>query len=551
MARIINTADMFETSALDHNTREWVYNGLDVCVTLEIRDQLLPLLDPTTRKTYEFSKALQAPILDMTLTGVLIDQKKKAEVLVDFKAKIDRLEEQLTELVREGIGFTNTEVKKPQRWWRSVDKLKNLMYDVMRLPPVKKRNTSGVFAPTMNREALEKLSDYFIAEPVVNHLLALRDLDKKRGFLETGIDPDGRMRCNFNIAGTNSGRLASSMSDFGTGTNLQNVDRELRSVFAADRGWKFANLDLEQGDSRNVGAICWNLFVDEMGEDYAGTYLNACESGDLHTYVCRMSRSDLPWTGDLKLDKAIAEQIAYRQDSYRQLAKKLGHGTNYYGTPRTMAKHTKVATSVIEEFQYKYFKAFPVIGHWDRKDPAAKALPNWHNWVRTQLETRHSLTTLFGRRRQFFGRSFDDSTLREAIAYSPQSMTADEIDTGILNLWRSNRVRLLIQVHDSILLQYREEEEAEIIPWALEALKTKLILKQGREFVVPTEAKIGWNWGERVDWTRDDFIKGKCREDQVGTCKENADGLIKWKGSDKRQREGKPWLTPRLSIFTM
>lgn len=530
--RIIDTSTLLETSSLDHNAKEWVYNGLDCCVTLEIRDALLPLLDDTTRKTYEFSKALQAPIFDMTMTGVLIDQKKRAQVLDSFRAKIDRLEEQLTELVREGIGFTNTEVKKPQRWWRSVDKTKNLLYDVMRLPPVKKRNANGVMAPTMNREALEKLSEYFIAEPVVNHLLALRDLDKKRGFLETGIDADGRMRCNFNIAGTNTGRLASSMSDFGTGTNLQNVDRELRSVFAADRGWKFANLDLEQGDSRNVGAICWNLFVESHGEAYAGSYLDACESGDLHTAVCRMAWTNKPWTGDLKKDKAIAEEIAYRQDSFRQLAKKLGHGTNYYGTPRTMAKHTKVATGVIEEFQYKYFKAFPVLGHWDRKDLDARKFPNWHNWVRAQLETSHSITSLFGRRRTFFGRSYDDSTLREAIAYAPQSMTADEIDTGILNLWRANRIRLNVQVHDSILLQYREEEEDEILPWALEALKTKLILKKGREFVVPTEAKVGWNWGEY------DKLK-------------NPDGLVKWKGSDSRVREEKPWLTPKLSIFNL
>ena len=251
-----------------------------------------------------------------------------------------------------------------------------------------------------------------------------------------------------------------------------------------------------------------------------------------------MAWTNKPWTGDLKTDKAIAEEIAYRQDSFRQLAKKLGHGTNYYGSPRTMAKHTKVATSIIEEFQYKYFKAFPVLGHWDRKDKDALKLPNWHNCVRTQLATSHSITSLFGRRRTFFGRSFDDATLREAIAYAPQSMTADEIDTGILNLWRANRVRLNIQVHDSILLQYREEEEDEVIPWALEALKTKLILKKGREFVVPTEAKIGWNWGE-------------VQYDKQGNVVGNPDGLVKWKGSDKRKREGMPWLTPKLSIYTM
>jgi len=74
----------------------------------------------------------------------------------------------------------------------------------------------------------------------------------------------------------------------------------------------------------------------------------------------------------------------------------------------------------------------------------------------------------------------------------------------------------MLQVHDSILIQYREEEENEIVPWALETLRVPIILEKGREFVVPTEAKIGWNWGEH--------------------SAENPDGLIKWKGQDSRKR---------------
>jgi hypothetical protein len=155
---------------------------------------------------------------------------------------------------------------------------------------------------------------------------------------------------------------------------------------------------------------------------------------------------------------------------------------------------------------------------------------------------------MFGRRRQFFGRSYEDATLREAIAYEPQSMTADEIDNGLLRLWRSGRVQLLIQVHDSILFQYREEEEDEILPWALELLRIKLVLEKGREFCVPTEAKVGWNWGELVEWSRQDFIDGKCTEAQIGTCKDNPDGLIKWKGGDDRKRLEKPAPARRLSL---
>lgn len=526
---------MLQNAPLSSNDKDWVYNGLDCCVTLEIRDELLPQLDEVSRKTYEFSKALQAPILEMTLRGTLVSQRRRSQVLDLYRSQIKTVAANVTRLAVEGIGFERAGQlgarKKDKRgnvsfaeWWRSPLVLKNLFYDVLGIPPVRKRDPkTGKFIPTVNREALEKASGYFIAEPIAKHILTLRDLDKKRGFLETGIDPDGRMRCNFNIAGTNTGRLASSMSDFGTGTNLQNVDRELRSVFIADKGFKFANLDLEQGDARNVGAICWDLFVESHGEAYAGAYLDACESGDLHTAVCKMAWKDLPWTGDLKKDKAIAEQIAYRQDSYRQLAKKLGHGTNYYGTPRTMAKHTKVEQAAIEAFQVAYFRAFPAIGSFDH-DPAAA---NYHTWVRKQLATLGYITTPFGRRRFFFGRPTDDSTLREAIAYAPQSMTADEIDTGILSLWRAHRIQLLIQVHDSILLQYPEDEEETILPWAIKTLQTKLVLKRGREFTVPVDAKVGYNWGD-FDATT------------------NPDGLAKWRGVDTRKRLDLP--NARLSI---
>jgi DNA polymerase-1 len=381
------------------------------------------------------------------------------------------------------------------------------MYDVLNLTKVRKRNAQGVFVPTVNREALEKLSGYFIAEPICIRLLLLRDLEKKRQFLETQLDSDGRIRTNFNIAGTNTGRLASAMSDYGTGGNLQNVDRELRSVFIADPGMKFCNLDLEQADARNYGAICWNNFVDSLGERVAGAYLDACESGDLHTRVCRMAWKNLDWGNDPQKFREVADRIAYRQFSYRDLAKKLGHGTNFYGQPPTMAKHTKVDRPLIEEFQREYFRGFPVV-------------QERFKYVRRALADDGFLVSLFGRRRGFFGRSNDDATLREAIAYDPQSSTADEIDTGLIRLFKSNRVQLLIQVHDSILFQFPEEQENEIVPWALELLKVKLALAKGREFYVPTEAKVGWNWGD--------------------LSKENSDGLIKWKGGDTRKRVFKP-----------
>ena len=66
------------------------------------------------------------------------------------------------------------------------------------------------------------------------------------------------------------------------------------------------DLDAEQGESRVVGAIEGNLFGDWR-------YLDACEGGDLHTTVARLVwPRDLPWTGNTKSDRKLAEEPYYR-----------------------------------------------------------------------------------------------------------------------------------------------------------------------------------------------------------------------------------------------
>lgn len=489
--RIIRT-DLLDPAVLSSDENHWVYNGLDAALTREIFDNLSPLVDETSRKTYEFSKALQAPVAEMMLRGLLVNQNRRREVLGKMRKDRARLDMQFQQLVQEGVGVGYVNAGSPHQVGR-------LLYDVMGLPVQKKRKSDGSYGRTADREALEKLLVYYIAEPIIAHILAIRDLAKSISFLETGIDPDGRMRTSINIAGTNTGRWSSSESDYETGTNLQNVTESLRSVFVADPGYKFANLDLEQGDSRNVGALCWNILVanPDWSEQSAGRYLDACESGDLHTTVTRMVQPRLPW--GTAPDKEIAERDFVRGKSYRQASKVLGHGSNYLGTPPTMAKHSKFPLAAVKDFQRDYFAAFPCI-------------VGYHAWVAHQIKQFAMIETLFGRRRFFFGRPMEGTTLREATAYAPQSMTADAINTGILALWRSNKpIHLLMQVHDSILFQYPEELEDEIIPWALEALKARLRLKRDREFFVPTEAKVGWNWGNESP--------------------DNVDGLKKWKAS--------------------
>ena len=489
--KIINTSKL-NPSQLKPAEREWVYNGLDACITAEVLDVLLPQLDEQTSSIYAFSRALQGPVLDMRIRGVRIDQRRKAEVIEEYYNTLDRMDRQLERIVREGANFIG--------WnWRSTDCLKRLFYDIYLIPEIKTKEGR----PTVSRAALEKMEAYAIAEPVILFIKAMRDIGKRISVLKTEVDHDNRIRTSYNIAGTSTGRFSSSFSEFGTGGNLQNVEEGLRSVFIADKGMKLANFDAEQGESRVVGAIEWNLFK-------KGDYLDACESGDLHTAVARICWPELDWPGSDSGDRELAERPYYRHYSRRFMCKKLGHGTNYGGRPATMSAQTKTELPIILDFQSKYFKAFP-------------AHQMWHAWVGEQIRSYGKLTSLTGRRRSFFGRRDADDVIREAIAFDPQGSLADIVNKGMLRVWKANICQLLMQNHDSLLVQYPEEQEDEIIPKIEALLHHEIPLKHNRTLTIPYGCKTGWNWG--------DFSEA------------NPDGLKSYKPHDKRFR------TPEIGLL--
>lgn len=451
--------------------RDEIYNGLDTMVTLEIFNQIHSQLDNATSATYEFSRALQGPVLEMGLRGVRVDKARRAKVVSEYYDILDKLQDNLERIAQDGIGMN-------QFNWRSNDHLKELFYDRLQIPPIKSKGRVSV-----DVHALEKLHQYEIARPIVDHLTTMREIGKKIGVLQAPIDADGRIRTSYNIGGTSTGRFSSSFSEFGTGGNLQNVEESLRSVFIADPGMKFAKFDAKSGESYVVGAIEWNLFGDS-------TYLDAVDSGDVHTAVARICWPKLPWTGNLARDKNIAEQPYYRHHTYRFMCKKLGHGSNYGGQPFTLSTQSHLPLSVVRDFQPVYFAAFP-------------AHQRWQAWVAEEIRTTGKLTSLMGRVRRFMGRRTDSSTIREAIAYDPQSSLADIVNTGMLNVWRKRDAVLMMQDHDAITVQYPEEKEDEIIPKILKQLELKVDLNGGRTLLIPYDCEVGWNKGKYSDKNSD------------------------------------------------
>lgn len=491
---IIDTSTLREGVVLAEN--EQLYNGLDCCITHEVL-HAIRAIGPAP-KIYNFTRALQAPVMDMMQRGFRIDSYERQKGIAHLTAEIERL----TALLNR---FAYAVWDKPLKA-NSPKMLQEFFFQHMRIPEIW-TSKKGERKLSMDREALEKLDNYFHARPMVATILAIRDAVKQLSVLNTEVDSDGRMRTSYNVAGTETGRFSSSTNAFGTGTNLQNITSSLRTMFVADSGYKLCGIDLEQAESREVGWLSGTICGD-------WSYLDACYSGDLHTLVARTAWPELEWTDDPKADRKIADTPFYRHLTYRDMAKKLGHGSNYRGLPPTMARHAKLPVAVAEQFQARYFERFA-------------GIPKWHRWVAQQLQTSNRIITPFGRERTFFGRANDDSTLREAIAFSPQSATAERLNLVLWRVWKyMPQVQLIAQVHDALYFQYPEHlDECEIISEALSHFDLEFE-KDGHKLVVPGEAKVGWNWGNFDP-------------------KSNPDGLAKWKNK-KDERKRTPLLSQKL-----
>ncbi len=540
MAIILDTSDDKARAALEGPPKFWTYCALDSAVTWEVHAQIKPQLREKPcltadgiryfeEEVYEFSRVMQAPVSDMMRSGLKVDDYARGDLISRLNAERTKLKGWLQRMMLEGLeldpeaypfilDFNCNSIQPPTVNQPNGGHVQRLLYEILELPKV----MGDTGKPSVDRDALEKLERYPSAKPFCMIFLALRDLKKNLEDLQFDLDKDGRIRTTFGVASTKTGRMSSYKATTGTGRNLQNVDPILRHIYCADKGRKYAYIDLEQAESRMVGAIVWSLF----GEP---AYLDACEADDLHTAVSAMTWDHIKTRDD-------AEQLFYRNFTYRFTSKRLGHGTSYYGKPPRLARETTIPIKLVVDFQEKFFTAFP-------------GIRRWHHWTSEQLATQGFLVSLMGRKRWFMGRAEDDSTLREAIAYDPQNSIAELLNRGLFRLWHKSKIdpenfpiRCLLQVHDAVLLDYPEDaDESVLLPRLMNTIITPITLRHNEErrtLIVPAAAQIGFNWGE-------------IQYDRAGNVVGNPDGLIDFDTTkrDARRRINDPqraWMDQSL-----
>ena len=463
--------------------QELVYCALDSSITHELFEKLNASLGDA-RPTYEHSRRLMAPYLTMMKRGILIDSEELERKRPEVQGKIGALRtwfEAMYEAIMEGEEDPKKR-KANDKLVNSGPQLKKLFYETMAIPTIWK-SEKGKRKISLDRKALEKITKkYFRGAPLAKALMAIRDHTKTLEVLDKELW-NGRFHSSYGIAGTETGRRNSSAHPLGYGGNAQNITKDLRSIFIPDPGFILVQADQAQAESRDVAYL--------SGDE---NYIKAVKGADLHTFVASMV-----WGFDPK--RELAERKFYRQLTYRDICKRLGHGSNYYGTASTLAQQTQVELALVEDFQQRYHlgpqAAFPGIREWQLHQIS-------------KVQSQGYLETPFGRLRQFWGRLDDESTLREAIAFEPQSMTGERTSLAIHRLyWELEPILQLLQDgHDAVLFQV-PETHADVIEAAGALLPTEVEVTDihgvTRKQLVPWEIQTGFNWGSRTE--KDGVVK--------------------------------------------
>lgn len=367
----------------------------------------------------EIEMPLIYSLYHMEEAGVKVEKEELKEYGDKLKVRIQKSEEEIYELAGETFNIN------------SPKQLGEVLFDHMKLPHGKKTKTGYSTAA----EVLEKLAvDY----PIVNMILEYRQLSKLNSTYAEGlanyIQQDGRIHGTFNQTITATGRISS------TEPNLQNIPirmelgREIRKVFVPQEDYVFVDADYSQIELR----ILAHMSGDER-------LINAYKQAqDIHAITAS------------EVFHTPLEQVTSLQ---RRNAKAVNFGIVYGISAHGLSEDLSIPRKEALEYINKYFETYPKV-------------KEFLDQLVEQGKEQGYVTTLFGRRRpipemkssNFMQRAFGE---RVAMNSPIQGTAADIMKIAMIHvdqLLRSKKMksRIVLQVHDELLIETHKDEVSEV-----------------------------------------------------------------------------------------
>jgi len=504
-AFFIREAMYWKDLAHTHDLYEYYrYNALDTWATGNALLAMVLELPAYAEKNYIAEFPLVFPCHMCEMRGI----ERDMEVLATARAEADKTVATLSLSLDKILGVKGFNVKSPPQ-------MKQLL-TILGCSDLKSADEKSLkkarFRHPFNARVLKLVLD--IREARTLREKYLQTGEKAKEFhagipeMEESEVHGNRILFALNPHGTDSSRLAAREHHFWCGLQIHNIPRGpgAKQTLRADPGFYLAEADLEQAESRDTAYI--------SGDE---TLIHNVEySPDFHSAnAAAFFGVAFEAIYDVATGKVLDKPL-------RQLAKPVNHGANY-----NMGEFILIETMGEENI----VKAKQLLGlnrFWGYREVARYLLERFHTTypgikkvfyagvveeiAKTGMLVHHTLPEPGLTRRCFGNPEKSKQSLNSYIAHPPQSLNAQTLNKAFMKVFfniaihpdHADNFKLIAQIHDSILFQYRIGHEylCDMVKDMME-IPVRIQAYDGviREFTVPAGVKAGKNGKPAIYWS--------------------------------------------------
>lgn len=388
-------------------------------------------------------------LASMQYEGIYIDKQELLDFGKELQEKIDILTQEIYELTGEEFNINSTK------------QLGEILFEKLKLTAKKKTKTGY----STDVDVLEKIK---YEHPVIEKILEYRQLQKLNSTYVEGlipyIDETGRIHSKFHQTVTTTGRISS------TDPNLQNIPtrmelgRKLRKVFKPEQGRIFVDADYSQIELRVLAHISEDKNMIEA----------FCNNEDIHAQAASKV-FNIPLEEVTKEERTKAKAVNFG----------IVYGISEFGLGEQLGVPRKKAKEYIEQYLDKY-----------------NGIKEFMTNIVEETKEKGYVETLYHRRRYVPELKSNNYMVRQfggrvAMNTPIQGTAADIMKIAMINVYnklKENNLKskLIVQVHDEILVETLESEKEQVKQIVKEEMENVIKLK------VPLLAEVeeGYNWYE-------------------------------------------------------
>ena len=430
------------------------YAAEDADITLRLYEELSPKLK-NIESLNKLNEEIEIPLIevlsDMERNGAILNAKVLNAQSKDLEERIIRLENKAYKLAGEEFNLGSTK------------QLREIFFDKLNYRVIKK--TPGGQPSTDEKVLAELAEEYELPKVLLEH----RTLSKLKSTYTDKLPNQisslsGKVHTSFHQAVTTTGRLSSS------DPNLQNIPirtedgRRIRQAFEPSNGNKFISADYSQIELRVMAHLSKDPGL-----------LSAFQEGeDVHSKTA---------------SEVFNVDIEDVSSDLRRNAKAINFGLIYGISAFGLGKQLGITRNLAAEYMAMYFEKYPGVKQYME---STKESASQNGYVET----------LFGRRLYLKEINANNALRRQAseraaINAPVQGTAADIMKIAMIRMYQAlekekSEARIILQVHDELILDTPEKEIDRVIELTTEAMKEATLLD------VPLEIDIGIgdNWDQ-------------------------------------------------------